>query len=75
MKQNEGRYVDSGFSWNPQTYSCIVKQGDPDWLNFVNIALREAMTGTTFPQYKASYERWFGTSPSEPTIGFPAEFR
>jgi len=75
MKQNEGRYVDSGFSWNPQTYSCIVKQGDPDWLNFVNIALRESMTGTTFPQYKAAYERWFGVSPSEPTIGFPAEFR
>ena len=42
MKQNAGRYVDSGFSWNPQTYSCIVKQGDPDWLNFVNVALRES---------------------------------
>src|SRR6187200_2467591 len=60
MKQNAGRYVDSGFSWNPQTYSCIVKQGDPDWLNFVNVAMRESMTGTTFPLYKAAYERWFG---------------
>jgi polar amino acid transport system substrate-binding protein len=75
MKQNEGRYVDSGFSWNPQTYACIVKQGDPDWLNFVNVALRESMTGTTFPTYKAAYERWFGESPSDPQIGFPAEFR
>lgn len=75
MKQNPGRYVDSGYSWNPQTYSCIVKQGDPDWLNFVNVALRESMTGTTFPTYKAAYERWFGEVPPEPKIGFPQEFR
>lgn len=75
MKQNPNRYVDSGYSWNPQTYSCIVKQGDPDWLNFVNVALRESMTGTTFPIYKAAYERWFGETPPEPKIGFPQEFR
>ena len=75
MKQNPGRYVDSGYSWNPQTYSCIVKQGDPDWLGFVNVALRESMTGTTFPNYKAAYERWFGETPPEPKIGFPQEFR
>jgi polar amino acid transport system substrate-binding protein len=75
MKQNPGRYVDSGYSWNPQTYSCIVKQGDPDWLNFVNVALRESMTGTTFPLYKAAFEKWFGSSPPEPKIGFPQEFR
>lgn len=75
MKQNAGRYVDSGFSWNPQTYSCIVRQGDPDWLNFVNVAIRESMTGTTFPVYKAAFERWFGETPPEPKIGFPSEFR
>jgi polar amino acid transport system substrate-binding protein len=75
MKQNAGRYVDSGFSWNPQTYSCIVKQGEPDWLNFVNVAMRESMTGTTFPLYKAAFEQWFGESPPEPKIGFPYEFR
>jgi polar amino acid transport system substrate-binding protein len=75
MTQNPDRYIDSGFSWNPQSYGCIVKQGDQDWLNFVNVALREAMTGTQFPVYKAAYEKWFGASPTEPTIGFPAEFR
>ena len=75
MTQNPDRYVDSGYSWNPQSYACIVKQGEQNWLNFVNVAIREAMTGTTFPTYKAAYERWFGTSPSEPTIGFPAELR
>ncbi len=75
MKQNAGRYVDSGFSWNPQSYACIVKQGEPDWLNFVNVALRESMTGTTFPVYKAAFEQWFGESPPEPKIGFPYELR
>jgi len=75
MKQNPDRYVDSGYSWNPQSYGCIVKQGDPDWLNFVNVALREAMTGTQFPVYKAAFEKWFGTTPPEPQIGFPGELR
>ena len=75
MTQNPDRYVDSGYSWNPQSYGCIVKQGEENWLNFVNVAIREAMTGTQFPTYKAAYERWFGTSPAEPTIGFPAELR
>jgi polar amino acid transport system substrate-binding protein len=75
IKQNPGKYVDAGYGWNPQTYSCAVKQGDPDWLNFVNIALREAMTGVDFADYKKSFETWFGESPPEPKIGFPSEMR
>lgn len=75
MKQNPGRYADAGYGWNPQTYSCAVKQGDADWLLFVNIALREAMTGVEFGEFKKVFERWFGETPSEPQIGFPAELR
>lgn len=75
MKQNPDRYKDAGFGWEPQTYSCAVKQGDPDWLNFVNIALREALTGVEFETYKASFEKWFGETPPAPKIGFPAELR
>jgi polar amino acid transport system substrate-binding protein len=75
MKQNPGRYTDAGYAWNPQTYSCAVRQGDPDWLNFVNIALRESMTGVEFDTYKAAFERWFGETPPEPKIGFPSELR
>jgi polar amino acid transport system substrate-binding protein len=75
MKQNAGRYTDAGYAWNPQTYSCAVRQGDPDWLNFVNIALREAMTGVEFGSYQAAFERWFGETPPEPKIGFPSELR
>lgn len=75
MKQNPGKYVDAGHGWSPQTYSCAVKRGDADWLNFVNTALHEAMTGVEYPAYAASFERWFGEAPAAPQIGFPAELR
>ena len=75
MVQNPDRYVDAGFAWGPQTYSCAVKKGDQDFLNFVNTALHEAMTGVEFATYKASFEKWFGVSPPEPDIGFPSELR
>ena len=75
MKQNPDRYVDAGYGWNPQTYSCAVKKGDPDWLNFVNIALREALTGVEFGTYSASFEKWFGEAPPPPKVGFPEELR
>ena len=75
MVQNPDQYLDAGYAWNPQTYSCAVKRGDQDFLNFVNTALHEAMTGDQFATYKASFEKWFGVSPPEPQIGFPSELR
>ena len=75
IKQNPDRYIDAGYGWNPQTYSCAVKQGDADWLQWVNTALREAMTGVEFPAYSASFQQWFGQIPPPPAIGFPSEMR
>ena len=75
MVQNPDRYLDAGHAWNPQTYACAIKKGDPDWLHFVNTALHEAMTGVEFAAYKASFEKWFGVAPAEPQIGFPSELR
>jgi polar amino acid transport system substrate-binding protein len=75
MVQNPDRYLDGGYAWSPQTYACAVKKGDQDFLNFVNTALHEAMTGTEFATYKASFQKWFGVSPPEPQIGFPTELR
>ena len=73
--QKPDQYIEGGYGWNPQTYSCAVRQGDPDWLNFVNTAMREAMTGVEFADYKSAFERWFGETPPEPKIGFPSELR
>ncbi|MGH6873740.1 MAG: transporter substrate-binding domain-containing protein, partial [Aestuariivirgaceae bacterium] len=52
MKQNPDKYRDAGYGWEPQTYSCAVKRGDSDFLQFVNTALREAMAGVEFATYK-----------------------
>jgi polar amino acid transport system substrate-binding protein len=75
MAQNPDRYLDSGYGWNPQSYSCAVKPGDQRWLNFVNSVLHEAMTGVEFNTYAASYKQWFAAELSPPQIGFPVEFK
>ena len=75
MKQNPDKYLDAGHAWEPQTYSCAVKRGDPDFLQFVNTTLREAMSGVEFATYRGSFKRWFGVTPPEPEIGFPSELR
>ncbi|KPA91959.1 MULTISPECIES: transporter substrate-binding domain-containing protein [Pseudomonas] len=75
MVQNPGRYRSPAYAWSPQTYACAVKRGDQDWLNFVNTALHESMTGVEFPTYAASFKKWFGVDLPTPEIGFPVEFK
>jgi len=75
MARNPGRYLDAGYGWNPQSYSCAVKPGDQRWLNFVNTILHEAMTGVEFNSYAASFKQWFGKQLPPPQIGFPVEFK
>lgn len=75
MNQNPERYADAGYGWNPQSYSCAVKRGDQVWLNFVNTALHEAMTGVEFGAYSASFKKWFGVELPPPQIGFPVEYK
>jgi len=75
IKQNPKRYVDAGYGWNPQSYSCALKRGDQVWLNFVNTALHEAMTGVEFETYAASFKKWFGVELEPPQIGFPVEYK
>ena len=75
MVQNPGRYRSPAYAWSPQTYACAVKRGDQDWLNFVNTALHEAMTGVEFPMYAESFKKWFGVELPTPAIGFPVEYK
>ena len=62
VAQNPDQYIEGGYGWSPQTYSCAVKKGDLEFLHFVDIAFREAMTGVDFPTYAASFKKWFGES-------------
>ncbi len=75
VAQDPDRYAEAGYGWNPQTYSCAVKKGDPDFLHFVDIAFREAMTGVDFPTFAESFKKWFGEAPPAPQVGFPGELR
>ena len=75
VAQGPDKYVEGGYGWNPQTYSCAVKKGDPDFLHFVDIAFRESMTGVNFPDFAASFKKWFGEEPPPPKVGFPSEMR
>ena len=75
LVQQAGKYKDGGYGWSPQTYACAVKRGDAEWLNFVNTALHEAMTGVEFGTYAASFKKWFGVDLPPPKIGFPVEFQ
>lgn len=73
--QQPGKYLDSGYGWSPQSYSCAVKRGDQQWLNFVNTVFHEAMTGVEFGTYAASFKKWFGVDLPVPQIGFPVEYK
>jgi polar amino acid transport system substrate-binding protein len=75
VAQNPDQYIEGGYGWSPQTYSCAVKKGDLEFLHFVDIAFREAMTGVDFPTYAASFKKWFGVEPPAPQVGFPGELR
>jgi polar amino acid transport system substrate-binding protein len=75
IAQDPTKYHDSGYGWSPQTYACAVKPGDQVWLNFVNQALHEAMTGVEFDSYAASFKKWFGVTLPTPQIGFPVEYK
>jgi polar amino acid transport system substrate-binding protein len=75
VAQNPDQYIEGGYGWSPQTYSCAVKKGDLEFLHFVDIAFREAMTGVDFPTYAASFKKWFGEEPPAPKVGFPSELR
>ena len=75
VAQNPDQYIGGGYGWDAQTYSCAVKKGDSDFLHFVDIVFREAMTGVDFATYSASFKKWFGEEPPAPVVGFPSEMR
>jgi polar amino acid transport system substrate-binding protein len=72
--QQPGKYTDMGYGWYPQTYAAAVKPGDATWLNFINTALHEAMTGVDFLTYAAAFKTYFAQDLPTPTIGFPLEY-
>ncbi len=71
VKRNPNAYIDSGYSYYPQIYSAAVRQGDPDWLNWVNTAFTVAMFATEGEIYDKGLEDYFGLKPPVRKPGFP----
>jgi polar amino acid transport system substrate-binding protein len=71
VKQDPNRYADSGIHWQHQLYGAALRQGDPDWLQFVNTVFNVAMFGNDTAVYDAAFEQFFGDKPPPRQPGFP----
>lgn len=71
VARNPDRYFDSGKQWQTQLYGAAVKQGDLDWLYFVNTVFTVAMFGSETELYDAAFKKYFGDTPPERVPGFP----
>jgi polar amino acid transport system substrate-binding protein len=69
------KYTTTEDAWDSQTYAASVAPGDQIWLNFVNTAMHEAMTGLDFPTYQAAFKTYFGIDLPNPPTGFPLEYK
>ena len=66
------RYADSGKSWQNQLYGAGVKQGDLDWLTFVNTVFNVAMHGNDSAIYDKAFKEYFGVDLPARQTGFPS---
>ena len=71
VKRNPTGYVDAGFSYYPMLYGAAVRQGDPDWLQWVNTCFSVAMFGHQTELYDKAFEEFFGQKPPARKPGFP----
>jgi len=71
VKIKADRYFDSGVTWNSMLYGAAMKQGDPDWLAFVNTTFDVAMHGHQNEIFDAAFEDFFGDKPPRRQTGFP----
>jgi polar amino acid transport system substrate-binding protein len=71
VKRNPNAYLDSGYSWWPQLYSAAVRQGDPDWLTWVNTTFAVAIFASVGDLYDQALDDFFGQKPPARKPGFP----
>lgn len=72
VARNPDRYIDSGMSWHPQLYGAGVKQGDFDWLHYVDTAFTVAMFGHDTALYDEAFKNFFADEPPARVPGFPS---
>ena len=65
------KYVDAGHSYRSMLYGAAMRQGDLDWLGWVNTCFTVAIYGHQNEIYDAALEEFFGVKPPERKPGFP----
>jgi polar amino acid transport system substrate-binding protein len=70
--RNPDRYFDAGKQWFSMLYGAAVRQGDPDWLQFVNTNFSVAMYGHQTELYDAAFKEYFGLDAPSRVPGFPS---
>jgi polar amino acid transport system substrate-binding protein len=71
VRRHPDKYVDAGKHWQTQLYSAAVRQGDPDWLQFVNTVFNVAMHGNDTAMYDKAFKEYFGVQLPGRVPGFP----
>jgi polar amino acid transport system substrate-binding protein len=71
VARDPGRYGDSGKAWSSQLYGAAMRQGDPDWLQFVNTVFTVGMYGHQTQIYDDAFKQFFGLEPPPRKPGFP----
>jgi polar amino acid transport system substrate-binding protein len=71
VARDPGKYGDAGKAWSSQLYGAAMRQGDPDWLQFVNTVFSVAMYGHQTQIYDAAFKTFFGLEPPQRKPGFP----
>ncbi|MER8711470.1 transporter substrate-binding domain-containing protein [Mesorhizobium sp. M1295] len=69
--RNPDKYFDAGKSWFSMLYGAALRQGDLDWLTFVNQSFTIAMFGHETALYDAAFKDYFGQEPPARHPGFP----
>ena len=71
VKRTPDRYFDSGKRWFSMLYSAAVRQGDLDWLYFVNTTFDVAMFGHQNALFDQAFADFFGEEIPQRQTGFP----
>lgn len=71
VKRNPNRYYEAGKRWFTMLYAAAVRQGDQDWLNYVNMTFDIAMFGHQNDIYDQAFFDYFGAPPPKREPGFP----
>ena len=70
-KRHPDKYADSGKHWSSSSTARPLRQGDPDWLNFVDTTWNVAMFGYQNVIFDQAIADFFGLKPPVREPGLP----